>query len=85
MKIRFNRVFKKHYKALPAHIQLRVDNRLELFIQDPKHRLLNLHPLKGKFQGYYSINITGDMRAIYKIDAEDILFVLLGTHSQIYG
>ena len=40
-------------------------------------------------KGFYSINITGDLRAIYYIFKEDkqeliIGFTRLGTHSQLY-
>ena len=35
--------------------------------------------------GYWSINITGDVRAIYRQHGDTIIiFVLIGTHSQLY-
>ncbi len=61
-------------------------NRLELWQEDPTNQLLNVHQLKGQMANYYSINITGDIRALYEIiDNEMYLYDLIGTHSQLYG
>lgn len=85
MKVRFGKKFKKQYRLLPASIRGKVDDRLRLFVLDPKHPILRLHPLKGKWTGYYSINISGDLRAIFKKNEELVIFTLVGTHSQLYG
>ncbi len=59
-----------------------------LFLKNPLHDQLRNHALKGKWQGYRSINITGDWRAVYREykDGEEtvILFKAIGTHSEIY-
>ena len=50
---------------------------------DPK---LKVHPLKGKYAGYWSMSISGDIRALYVSEGETIvIFALIGTHSQLYG
>jgi mRNA-degrading endonuclease YafQ of YafQ-DinJ toxin-antitoxin module len=42
--------------------------------------------LTGEYAGLYSINITGDIRALYeKIDDTYAIFGFIGTHSQLYG
>jgi mRNA-degrading endonuclease YafQ of YafQ-DinJ toxin-antitoxin module len=42
--------------------------------------------LTGEYAGLYSINITGDIRALYeKIDESYVIFGFIGTHSQLYG
>ena len=47
---------------------------------------LHLHMLTGEYAGLYSINITGDIRALYeKIDDTYVIFGFIGTHSQLYG
>lgn len=84
MIIRSNKEFKKHYQALPPKVQVQFDSRLHLFIADPRNPQLRLYPLKGNLSGYYSINISGNLRAIFKKDGEIITFVLLSTHSQLY-
>ena len=85
MTIRYSKSFKKRYKLLPAKTRIRVDDRLRLFAKNPRDTRLRMHPLKGKLSGYYSINVSGDLGAIYKKDKQVIIFTLVGTHSQLYG
>ncbi len=86
MTIRYLPKFKKQYKKLPAKLQRQFDERLRIFINDPTHPQLRVHPLKGKYAGYWSMNISGDLRALYLINGDEIIiFALIGTHSQLYG
>ena len=83
--IQYHKKFKKQYYLLPQPVQAKFDKRLRLFIKDPYAPQLRIHPLKGRFVGYWSINITGDVRAIYRQHGDTIIiFVLIGTHSQLY-
>lgn len=84
MTIRYSKSFKKHLKLLPPKIQTQTDARLRLFAANPTSPLLRQHSLKGRFKGYFSANISGDMRAIFKRDGDAIIFVLIGTHSELY-
>jgi addiction module RelE/StbE family toxin len=86
MKIRYDKKFKQQYKKLPQKMQEQFDERLRLFLVNEKDPLLRLHPLRGKFGGYYSINVSGDLRALfYREGDEVVIFALIGTHSQLYG
>jgi len=86
MIIRRTATFKKQYKKLPAGFQDQFDERLIIFVDNPADERLHNHPLKGSFKGYWSINISGDLRALYRKEGEEIIiFALIGTHSQIYG
>jgi addiction module RelE/StbE family toxin len=90
MNIKYSATFKKQYKKAPKKIQEKVKERISLFVQDPMNQMLNNHALIGKFQGYRSINITGDWRAIYSVrtdlkSKQEYYFELVGTHSQLYG
>ncbi len=86
MVIRYLPKFKAQYKRLPPKQQHQFDDRLRLFVQDPTDVRLRLHPLKGRFGGYWSINVSGDLRALFFRDGEDVvIFALIGTHSQLYG
>lgn len=85
MIIHFHQKFKKAYKKLVIHLQAITDKKLAIFIENPFFPLLNNHALTGKYAGYRSINITGDYRAIYKIITKnEVIFVMVGTHSQLY-
>ena len=86
MKYDLHKSFIKAYRKLPMKLKKTVEEKLTLFCDDPFVQELNNHALSGKYQGHRSINITGDYRAIYKvISEEEVIFVVLGTHSQLYG
>lgn len=86
MKIRFHRNFEKQYKKLKDTQKAKARERLVLFLENPFHPILANHPLKGKYKGYRSINITGDLRAVYKFVSEDeSIFVAIDTHSNLYA
>ena len=56
-----------------------------MFSLNPYDLRLNNHILSGKWSGYRSINITGDWRAIFRETETGVYFIVLGTHSQLYG
>lgn len=85
MKIFFQKSFEKRYKSLPDKIKTKLKEKNILFERDPFNPLLNNHALHGKYMGYRSIDITGDIRAIYKfLNKDAVLFVEIGTHSKLY-
>jgi addiction module RelE/StbE family toxin len=84
--IKYESQFKKQYKILPKLYQDQFYEKLELFLIDPTAPQLRIHPLKGKFAGYWSMNINGDIRALYTVRGDEIIiFALIGSHSQLYG
>ncbi len=86
MQIKYLPKFKKQYKKLPKKFQEQFDERLQLFSQDPTMPKLRVHPLKGKYKGYWSLNVNGDIRALYILEGDTmIIFALIGTHSELYG
>lgn len=86
MTIKLHKNFIRQFDKLSAKNQKKVKERLKVFLKNPYDKRLNNHPLKGKYLNYRSINITGDLRAVYKyIDENECIFVVLGTHSQLYS
>lgn len=86
MNIQYLPTFKKQYKKLPLKLQEQFDVRLRLFLDDPTAPQLRVHPLKGTFAGYWSMNVNGDLRALYRLVGDElVIFALIGTHSQLYG
>jgi len=60
--------------------------RVRFFADNPFDPLLRNHALQSKLKGLYSINVTGDVRAIYEVVGDEIyLYQMIGTHSQLYG
>lgn len=62
--------------------------RIVKFSQNPGDPHLNNHPLNKQWQGYRSIDITADWRAIYKeisVNEETVAhFIAIGTHKELY-
>ena len=79
------RVFKKQFKKLSKDVRIAFDERSDIFLNEPAHTLLNNHPLHGDRQDYWSINVTGSIRAIYKLQGTTAIFTEIGTHSELYG
>lgn len=90
MIITYKKSYKKAFKKLSQKQQRNTYAVITtIFEEDPFHPLLNNHALKGEYLGYRSINITGDLRAIFQEISEGtyefVEFAEIGTHSQLYG
>ena len=85
MRIRHKRDFLKRYIKLSATLRTKCDERIQLFVMEPGHPLLNNHALKGERMGQWSINVTGYWRALYEFeDSETVVFTEIDTHSNLY-
>ncbi len=85
MRIDFHRTFKKQYKKAHKLVQNNFADRLRLFERDRLDPTLNNHPLTGDRKGEWSINVTGDWRAVYEYTSEtSVVFLEIGTHSNLY-
>jgi addiction module RelE/StbE family toxin len=77
--------FDKQYAKLPPKIKTAFEARLDLFVANPFDSALRNHALKGKYLGFRSIDVTGDFRALYKVeDGVVYIFAFIGSHSQLY-
>ena len=86
MKLYFHRDFEKRYKRLTKSEQKRVWERVVLFRESPFDPVLENHPLQGRYEGHRSINITGDLRAVFKpVRSDEYWFTKIGTHSELYS
>lgn len=86
MHILFHRSFKKQYRKFPNSVQRRFKERIKIFAQHPFDPILHNHALTGEFRGYRSIDVTGDVRALYKrLRADVVEFAFIGTHHELYG
>ena len=85
MIVRFHKNFEKQYKKLKKGEKNRFKERIQVFLKDEFDPTLNNHPLRGKYKGYRSINVTGDLRAIYKrLVKSGAIFVAIDNHSNLY-
>lgn len=78
--------FEKDFAKLPSSTKKKAIATLEKFIVNPQNPTLRNHGLSGKWKGHFSINVTGDTRAVYFVIEKDIVrFVAIGSHSELYG
>ena len=85
MNIEYSKNFIKQAKKLDAPIRKRLLERITVFTENPVQPSLRNHALKGRYKSYRSIDITGDVRALYLQDEDRIIFDTIGTHSQLYS
>ncbi len=77
--------FKKQFKKLSLKVQSQTLKRLEIFLADQFDPILNNHSLHGEYSGYRSINVSGDIRLVYKeIDKNNHHLIAIGSHSELY-
>jgi addiction module RelE/StbE family toxin len=84
MQIRFHKNFKKAIQKQPSKIQTKFFQKMDVFVEDQFHYSLNNHALIGKFKGWRSINITGDVRVHYEEYGSIIILMNIGSHSELY-
>lgn len=85
MKIDYSRDFKKDFLKLNSKQQTQFEDRIAIFLNNPTHPRLRLHKLRGKYQDTFSINISGDLRALFLYEADtEVLLIRIGTHAQLY-
>ncbi len=78
--------FEKSFSKFSQKIKNKTIRQLEIFLIDPMDTRLKNHSLSGKWSEFRSINITGDIRAIYtKIDFNIVRFIDIGSHSDLYS
>lgn len=83
--IKTTKKFDKQLSKLSPKIKLKFKKRSLEFLVEPGNPQLNNHSLTGKYHGYFSINITGDLRALYYEEGDTIIiFAFIGSHSQLY-
>lgn len=84
MNIIISKKFEKMFRKCPQEIKDKFIERLKIFEKNKYNLVLNNHSLTGKLKGLRSINVSGDYRAIFEEKSEDIIFMAIGTHSQLY-
>ena len=85
MNISYSKNFVTQAKKLNPKTRQKLLQRVGLFSENPLHPTLRNHQLKGKWKDYRSIDITGDVRALYLQREDEAIFDAIGTHSQLYG
>lgn len=79
--IYYSKKFAQQLKKLPEFIQKKAIIKEKLFVENPFHPSLRLHPLKGEYEGIWSMTINMGYRIIFERQENgDILFMSIGKH-----
>jgi addiction module RelE/StbE family toxin len=85
MNISYSKNFMAQAKKLSPKVRQKLLERMEIFAENPLHPKLRNHQLRGRWKEYRSIDVTGDIRALYVQSEDEAIFDIVGTHSQLYG
>jgi len=86
MKIFTHKRFDKRFRKLREGERKRFCDRRDAFLRNQFDPILDNHPLHGEYAGWRSINVGGDLRAVYRmVDEDTAYFIALGTHPELYG
>jgi len=81
-----HRSCERQIKKLSKSVRAKLWERLTLLNSEEYNPLLNDHKLNPPYDGYRSINITGDYRLVYKkLGADTYYLRAVGTHHELYG
>lgn len=89
MKIQYDPDFLKTLKKLNVRVRKSFRESIEIFLKNPLDPGLDNHKLKRGYQGYRSIDVTSNYRAIYEEINEGeepvAYFFQIGTHEELYS
>lgn len=87
MRIFYKDSFKKSFQkrfSYNTKVKTALKKRIALFLENPTHELLKIHPLIGSLKGLYAFSVTGDIRVVYYCEGDKIYLVDIGSHNQVY-
>lgn len=81
-----HRHFEKRYAKLPEKRKIAFKRRRNLFLEKPDDPRLAIHALHGTYKGYESLNVTGDVRIVFKeLRKAVFMFADIGAHEELYS
>ena len=86
MEITYHKQFIKAFEKLTRKQQMKINETITSFQQNPYYENLNNHALHGKDAGKRAISAGGDLRLIFEEENQyqNVVFYRVGTHNQVY-
>ena len=80
-KFYYTDTFKKKLNKLSSKNKVKIEKRLELFLENPFNPILKTHKLTGKLKQFCSFSIDYHNRIMFKFEKENVVdFIDIGTH-----
>lgn len=80
MTLRYYASFVRDYERLPTEIQLRVDEAIALFEENPRHPSLQIKKMKGK-DGIWEGRVSHNYRFTFEWENDVVTFRRVGAHT----
>ena len=87
MNIAYSEEFLRSLKKLSKkdkNLRQHIVDKINLFISNRNHPSLRLHKLQGSLKGAWSISVNKSIRILLYQDEDDVTFVDIGTHDDVY-
>ncbi|NBV76637.1 type II toxin-antitoxin system mRNA interferase toxin, RelE/StbE family [bacterium] len=84
MGIVFTTRFLRLVKKMSVKEQKKVLKLVEIFEKNPKDRSLKVHKLQGKLAGAFALSVEYDVRILFSVEDDEILFFDIGSHDDVY-
>lgn len=79
----FERNFKRFLKKHPD-LETLIEERLDLFIQNPQTATLNTHKLTGNLSEQWAFSINYSYRITFIWQGDNVYLTNIGAHDQVY-
>ena len=79
-RISYNDVFFEHFDQMTADEQRLITRKIEILRANPDHRSLRTKILRTKVKKLYESSVSMDIRVIWELDGDQMLFVDVGHH-----
>jgi len=79
-RIAYRDVFFEHFYQMTADEQKLITRKIELLRANPAHRSLRTKILRTKVKNQYESSVSMDIRIIWQLDGDQILFIDVGHH-----
>lgn len=83
MEIYLTSYFKKVFKRLPKQIRQKMEEKENIFRDNPFSLILSTHKLHGKYKNYWSFSVDNSYRIMFKFlnsNKTKAAFIDIGTH-----
>ena len=87
MNLQYSPHFVSSYKKLVKmnkYLEVLIEERIKLFIVNKNHPSLRLHKLEGNLRTNWSISIEQNLRIVFIYLDEDVAFIDIGSHDEVY-
>lgn len=79
MELKFSAKFKKDYQKLPSRVKKQTGEKLGFLVSNLSHPSLRIKKMKGR-DNFYEASITMNYRMIFRINANGLFLLRIGTH-----